>query len=124
MCDCDADFPEFVRVSTPTARKQHLCCECRQPIEVGSQYVYTVGKWDGEIDTVKQCLSCSDLMNKTATFLDSCICYGGLRSTLIDHELISLDKESRQWIVDPSVDFIEIDESGFPRPILPKVIAF
>ena len=124
MCDCDDYFPEFQRTSIPKARKQHKCCECRQPIKVGELYFYSVAKWDGEIDTVKQCLACSELMEKTATFLNCCVCYGELKSTLIDNELISYDKKLGQWQVDPNVDFIQMDESDFPRPIIPKLISF
>lgn len=46
-----------------TARKDHQCCACRQPILKGQRYEYINGCWDGEWDRFKTCLACSELRN-------------------------------------------------------------
>lgn len=45
---------------TPTARKQHRCWMCGDPIEPGEQYVSRVRLLDGEISCCKQHEECDD----------------------------------------------------------------
>ena len=42
------------------ARKQHKCAECREPIQVGEQYLRRSGKFDGGMYATKMCLSCKE----------------------------------------------------------------
>ena len=47
--------------TTPKARKQHRCCECRETIEVGASYERQTLFWDGTAGTFKTCLSCAEI---------------------------------------------------------------
>lgn len=48
------------------ARKQHKCCECREPIMPGARYEYTSGIWDGQPSSFKTCLLCVEIRNHFA----------------------------------------------------------
>lgn len=62
---CISDEPdgtcEFIDVEQRTARKQHVCCECGKPIEVGQRYEYARGKYEGEFWDCKTCLVCAEI---------------------------------------------------------------
>ncbi len=45
------------------ARKKHCCCECGKTIQVGEQYEYSSGIWEGEPVSHKTCGYCADLRN-------------------------------------------------------------
>ena len=49
---------DFQMESTPTARKQHKCCECCGPIQPGQQYQLITGCWDGDMASFKTCPDC------------------------------------------------------------------
>lgn len=53
-------MPDFQAVSTRTAKKQHVCCECRGHIQPGQEYQLTSGSWEGSMDSFKTCLGCAD----------------------------------------------------------------
>jgi hypothetical protein len=113
MCDCD-DIPpnEFYRAREQTAKKQHRCCECYKPINIGDKYTYIAGKSD-DFWTAKQCLSCSDLTHKMwAEFPSMCFCFGELIDTIRETELLSFDEESKKW--SSNVDWIVMD-GNIPR---------
>lgn len=64
MSDCgvclggyDGDGPSFYVTATKTARKNHICCECKEAIRPGDNYENITGRWD-EIETFKTCLPC------------------------------------------------------------------
>lgn len=59
----DFDGPSFFYVEMRKAAKTHTCCECDEPIEKGSKYEYTSGKWDGDMHVYKTCLSCREIRN-------------------------------------------------------------
>lgn len=44
-----------------TARKRHVCCECRSPIEPGAVHDYTSMLFDGEWSTWRTCLLCAEI---------------------------------------------------------------
>lgn len=44
-----------------TARKEHVCCECRDTIKPGDRYEYASGVWDGWPSSYKTCLSCVEI---------------------------------------------------------------
>ena len=115
MCDCECIRLDFFRESCVRARKQYHCHECNQPIEIGDRYLYIVGKWDGEFSTIKQCLPCRNLMDWLTSKLRMCICYGDLKQTLIDSEIIYFDKAANSWVVHPHDISIRMDSFGFPR---------
>ena len=67
--DYDADVCEFSSFTIRTARKQHVCAECRQPIVPGTRYEYFAGKSDGDVFAQKTCLLCVEI--RTAFYCDS-----------------------------------------------------
>jgi hypothetical protein len=113
MCD-DVPYPEFYREKVQMARKQYHCCECHKPINIGDKYTYIAGKWDGDFNSFRQCLSCNKLMELASLFLNQRICFTELRDMIRECELISFDKESDKWLVAPNVNFIEMD-GNIPR---------
>ncbi|MBU0792041.1 MAG: hypothetical protein KKC55_16455 [Gammaproteobacteria bacterium] len=54
---------DFQTETTPTARKQHKCCECYGVIHPGQKYSLVAGCWDGDMDTFKTCMPCVDARN-------------------------------------------------------------
>lgn len=54
---------DFQTESTPTARKQHKCCECCGPIHLGQQYQLISGSWDGDMASFKTCMPCLAVRN-------------------------------------------------------------
>lgn len=80
-CDCDGDLPDFMAEKTVIARKLHKCCECRRPIQVGESHRSVRGKWDGEVQTFRQCARCSRVAD--ALYREgACLWFGGLREEL------------------------------------------
>ena len=59
MCNCDLEYPKFYLERRRTAKATHECSECHQAILPKTEYIAISGKWDGEISTYKQCLSCN-----------------------------------------------------------------
>jgi len=53
MCFYDYEPWEFVRTSSPRARKQHKCCECGGPIPVGTVHRLNAGKADGDFSVLR-----------------------------------------------------------------------
>lgn len=56
--------PEFFTSLIRKAKKEHVCGECKSVIKKGERYEYASGKWDGEIDSYKTCLSCVDVRDE------------------------------------------------------------
>jgi hypothetical protein len=56
-CDVCSCAKEVIR----KARKQHKCCECGNVINIGENYQYVSGIWDGEPSSYKTCESCSSV---------------------------------------------------------------
>lgn len=68
MSDCvclyggyDADDAEFQCATTPVARVEHRCAECRRTIARGEHYERYVTKHDGEISVSKSCAQCAEI---------------------------------------------------------------
>lgn len=62
-CSCnismnDGECAEFASEKIVTARKTHLCCECRKKIQPGEKYEYVSGVWEGRFEHYKTCLDC------------------------------------------------------------------
>lgn len=58
-CSCDSDnYPEFYVEEYPISRKEHECCECGELIKKGQKYQKVAGKWDGDFQTYKTCMTC------------------------------------------------------------------
>jgi hypothetical protein len=58
------DEGTFYSESTVTARKAHVCRECREVIVPGQQYLRVAGKWDGDVCAYKFCLPCWEIMGE------------------------------------------------------------
>lgn len=62
MCD----YPEFYRYTSPIARKDYRCDDCRRVIHKGQQHIYWCGKYGGEMQSARQCNQCATLMQMMA----------------------------------------------------------
>jgi hypothetical protein len=65
-CGCGVGYEaegyhEFFEARIVTARKQHVCCECRKAIRIRDKYEYTAMKYDGDFSSSKTCLPCADV---------------------------------------------------------------
>lgn len=60
----DADPCDFWRVTTPRARKEHQCTECREPIAIGALYRRVSWKFEGQVGTDKVCEPCWESMQE------------------------------------------------------------
>lgn len=49
------DGPDFYTERLVTARREHKCSETGAIIHKGDKYWRCVGKWDGDVQTFKQC---------------------------------------------------------------------
>jgi len=83
MCDKPECYNEII---VRKARKVHLCCECRWPIEKGQAYQYVSGVWDRSPASFKTCLVCAEIRNEEyASLSDPRDCgptFGGLDAWL------------------------------------------
>lgn len=70
MSDCDVciggDYDEgesceLFNSRVIVARKDHLCCECKEPIRKGDSYHFERGKWEGEFSSFKTCRECAEI---------------------------------------------------------------
>lgn len=60
----DFEMPQAFQEQARTARKQHVCCECRQLIMPGNKYQYASGVWEGKPDSFKTCLPCANIRDE------------------------------------------------------------
>lgn len=77
----DYEPPSVSSTTTPTARKEHDCCECPRPIQPGKRYEHVKGCWDGSWSTYKTCLPCVELRAEYADE-DGCYTFGYLSEAL------------------------------------------
>lgn len=76
----ECEIPEFYVTSELRAMKQHGCCECSAPIEIGERHFIGRGKWDGKFSAYRQHLLCE----KTCEFVrdhfndNECLGFGTL----------------------------------------------
>ncbi len=62
----DGDRASCSSTVVRTARKEHRCYECREPITRGTKYEYLSGIWDGSPSAFKTCLSCVEIRDHFA----------------------------------------------------------
>jgi len=65
-CSCEIDIdhdggPDVYTEKIVTARKKHICCECRRDIPPGEEYENVTGCWDGSWSTYKTCIDCKSM---------------------------------------------------------------
>jgi len=81
-CSCDVDdYPEFYVEEYPVARKEHKCCECGEMIKKGQKYQKAIGKWDGDFDTYKTCMTCLKIRE---AYCPNGSYFGGLAEAISD----------------------------------------
>jgi hypothetical protein len=74
-CYCDYEAPSVCSVRhIKSARKPHVCYECRAPILAGEPYEYTSGIWDGEFSDFHTCKLCAEL-REWAKISVPCFCW-------------------------------------------------
>jgi len=78
MNECDLEYPTFYREKKRKARVPHQCSECHHTIKPSTEYIAISGKWDGKIDTYKQCLSCKEISQHYRDTENCCVALGGL----------------------------------------------
>lgn len=62
----DWDSAYCLQQRTVTARKEHACEECCEPIRPGIRYELYTSVCDGSLYTAKTCLSCVEIRNHFA----------------------------------------------------------
>lgn len=84
-CSCNyfyfGDNPDVFESTMRTARKQHICYECGETINVGEKYEYVSGLWDGKWDHYKTCLICTKIADD---YFDGCRVYGELAESFFE----------------------------------------
>lgn len=77
-----SEQPDCYTISTPKARKDHKCCECRGTISKGEVYHVFSGIWDGRAGTYKTCADCeshrNDIVDKRWLHAEDYPCFGHL----------------------------------------------
>lgn len=57
-CSCDGESADVYRSKIVKARKQHICNECKEVINVGEEYKYISYLMDGDWSHLKICEFC------------------------------------------------------------------
>lgn len=83
MCHCDFEQPAIYKETKRKARKLHICHECEQSIEPGTEYVRISGCWEGQFAHIKMCLLCHEV-KRLMEQQDLCFAFGELYSVLED----------------------------------------
>lgn len=58
ICNYDYEGFDYVNIVIRKARREHVCCECKEIIKVGSNYQYVHGVYDAHWYTYKTCQRC------------------------------------------------------------------
>lgn len=81
---CDPDETcTVLSKTTPIARKEHKCTECRRKITVGEYYLREVTVFDGKVETWKTCMDCESIRDN---FFKDGFFYGETKAML--HEYV------------------------------------
>lgn len=121
----DGDGPSCCTTSTPKARKEHRCAECREPIMAGSRYEKVFGVWDGRAETFKTCLLCAEIRDHFAC--DGGWIYGELWTQLGENFfqemkcggqcMVGLSPAAKSKVIDERMEWYltedEIDDSAW-----------
>lgn len=93
MCSCeDAEPCEVWCETSPVARKQHRCHECRAPILKGEKHRRVTGIFDGEPFSYRQCLKCVQRLRAFAVAEE---CHPGIGSLL--ESILECGREDRRF---------------------------
>jgi len=97
-CICiDVDYdgmPTLFRdTMVKAARKEHVCCECGEPIKVGESYERAEGLWEDSWDTWKTCELCVRIRKD----LFPCgFYYGQMREDILEY--FEFDYVTGRWL--------------------------
>lgn len=73
MIYADCEIPQIYNERQITARKDHKCCECHNPIAQGTTYVLCSGLYDNSFFRYKQHVECRDFAAKlNIDFIGEC----------------------------------------------------
>jgi hypothetical protein len=114
----DGDGPSCSSEYVRTARKEHVCHECRKPIVRGQRYEYASGVWDGRPSSFKTCLLCVEI--RTHFACDGWI-YGEIWNDLAENFfpdmkaggecMAGLSPEAKQKLIDERMEwYLDQDE--------------
>jgi hypothetical protein len=106
-CSCYADDYEHAEVSIEDivkARKEHICCECREVIIIGEKYERAKLLYDGSWSVYDTCLPCARIRS------DYCP-HGWIYGSLVDMLLECLGFDYRY---PPPPDDDENSKTGVP----------
>ena len=83
VCVCiDNDYCTVLSSSTPKARKQHFCQECRSTINIDEKYEKVTEIYEGKITTHKTCLNCVSIRD---VFFSDGYFYGNIIEAMEEH---------------------------------------
>jgi hypothetical protein len=108
--DSSCDGPSVSRTERRRARKDHDCCECREPIRKGDEHEVVTGCWDGRWDEFRTCLLCVRIRED---FFPWGWNYGNLAEDFLDCQGWDYRKVPEDGGPDPEPD---------PRPTLWEVV--
>lgn len=80
MSDCE--IAQYYVCKERVARKEHECCECSAPIEIGEKYLQVNACWEGRPSVERQHVLCEqacEFVRDSGINDDECLYYGGLK---------------------------------------------
>jgi hypothetical protein len=80
----DAERVAFCSTTIRTARKTHVCTECRRIIQIGETYTYSAYGFEGSVGTNKSCSHCQAATNWLYRHCGGA-CFGAVKEDLIEH---------------------------------------
>lgn len=120
MCD----YPQFINITTPKARKPHRCGECGERITVGEKYERISGKWDHQCSTFVQCIPCATTWNWLNTEVE-CLSFGGLWQGICDNDMENeiprdiLSHTMLMWLHEREIEDAENNFDVDTVPVIP-----
>lgn len=106
MTYCDFEAPEFYTEKLCISRKEYKCCETHEPIRKGEAYWRIVAKWEGTIETMRQCQWAYKFARKIngadpydpKLNEDGCIPFGGIEEEIAQRKAdFREDDFTREW---------------------------
>jgi len=101
MCGCDyEDGPSVLNEKFVKAKKSYKCCECGARINIGDEYQYTFGVWDGLASTYHTCEACAGV-EISLSAMGFCFSYGYLREAYWEylHEYLGLTEFPKNHLI-------------------------
>jgi hypothetical protein len=89
-----SEQPKAYSSSTPKARKEHRCCECRGMISTGERYHFFSGVWD-TCHTYKTCTECEQLRSDVSTTIRDLEDYPAFGQL---YECVFEGRENLDWV--------------------------